>query len=107
MIDKQIFTTLRFLGMISGGYIGTKYGTKFKLWYCHQFPILDYYHKTFITPHFKKSILTEENIYCLTGCLSGTMCGYYLWPITIPILIFKLSGDYPEQTKKIKDYFKN
>ena len=103
----NILCGLKLVGMASGGYIGYRYGDRMKNWCCSTFPRVDYYSKEYIDPHFKKSQVSEETVFNLIGCLSGVLSGFYAWPVSIPVAIYRVVEDYPEEMKKIKELIKN
>lgn len=104
---SNIMCMLRIAGMISGGYIGYRYGDQMKNWCCNNIPTFKHYHNQYIPHHFKKSQISEPTMFNLVGGFSGILGGYYGWPIAVPILIYHIAEDYPDEIKKIKKFIKN
>lgn len=103
----NILNVLKITGMISGGYIGYRYGDKMKNWCCNNIPTIRHYHSRYIPQHFKKSQISELTMFNLIGGFSGVLVGFYLWPIAVPVTLYNLAEDYPDEIKKIKKYIKD
>lgn len=104
-IATNLICGLRLAGMISGSYLGYRYGDKIKTWCCG-FPSVGHYHKEYIYKHFKKSQIPENTMFNLIGCFSGILGGFYAWPLSIPMMFYQVAEDNPDEFKKLKNFFK-
>lgn len=106
-LASNILCGLKLIGMASGGYIGYMYGDRVKKWCCDNSSTAKQYHETYISKHFKKSQIPEKTMFDLVGCLSGVLGGFYIWPVSIPVMIFRIAEDYPNEIKKFKKFIKD
>lgn len=100
----SIISGLELIGMVSGGYIGFKYGNFLKEECCKKFPTIDYYRKEYISPRFKNSKISENTMFNMFGTFLGIFGGYKLWFFSIPIMGGKTINDNPEEYDKIKKF---
>lgn len=107
MVATTILTGLKLTGMISGSYVGYRYGDCIKKWCCERSQRINDYHKEYVYYRFKKSQIRENTIFNMIGCFTGILGGYYIWPIFIPIMIYQIAEDYPDEFKKIKKFIKD
>lgn len=98
----SIIAGLELLGMASGGYIGYKYGNKVKESCCKRYPVIESYRKDYISDKFKKSQISETTMFNMVGSLVCVFGGYKAWFVTIPILLYHVTEEYPEEYKKFK-----
>ena len=98
---------IQFLGLLSGSYVGYKYGNTIKEVCCKKSSLLDSYKKTYISSFFKNKDISENLFFNLSGSITGALTGIYLSPIYIPITLYTLSVEYPEEIKKIKKFINN
>lgn len=101
-IDSNIISTLRMCGILSGAYLGCRYGDDIKKWSISSSPTIKRYHGLYISPFFRNSKLTESQMFKMTGCLSGVMCGFYGWILTIPAYVYVFCEDNPDIIEWIK-----
>ena len=106
-LASNIMCGLKIAGMISGGYIGYRYGDKMKNWCCDNIPTFKRYHSQYIPHHFKKSQISESTMFNLVGGFSGVLGGFYLWPVAIPVVMYHVAEDYPDEIKKIRKFIKD
>lgn len=102
-IASNVICGLRLIGMVSGGYIGYRYGDRAKKYCCDKFPVIKRYHTDYVSSHFKKSQLSENTMFNMIGSFTGILGGFYAWPVAIPVMIYRTAEDYPQEIKKIKD----
>lgn len=106
-LAMNIISGLKIAGMISGGYTGYQYGDDLKKWVCCSFPSIKRYHNEYVSVKFKKSQIRENTLFNLIGCFSGILGGFYIWPVSIPIMIYQMAEDYPDEIKKLKKFIKD
>lgn len=106
-IAENLICCLKIAGMVSGGYVGYCYGSKVKQWSCKRFPLLKKYNDTYIVDSFKDSQLSEDTTFNMIGSLTGVLGGFYAWPVAIPMMVYRVSEDYPEEIEKIKKFIKD
>ena len=105
-LPQTIIYSFELFGMISGSYVGWRYGNKTKKSICSQFSPIEKYRRDTIEPRFKGSQISEEKAFNVFGVFFGIFIGYRAWFITIPMSLFQLAEDYPLEFKKIKDCIK-
>lgn len=103
-ISTGIISSLELLGMVSGGYIGYKYGNQIKDSICKKYPVAEKFRKDYIVNRFKNSQISETTMFNMVGSFIGIFGGYRVWFVTIPLLAYQLSEDFPEEYKKIKKF---
>ena len=101
-IANNIINYLRLSGIVSGGYMGFVYGNRVKDWVCDNSQTMKYYHNQYVLNQFNKSHMSEETLFNLIGCFSGIICGHKFWPIVVPIALYRLSDEYPDEIENIK-----
>jgi hypothetical protein len=106
-LASNIICGLKLSGLISGGYIGYRYGDKMKNLLCNNISTIKYYHSYYISSHFKRSQISESTMFNLIGGFSGVLIGYHIFPISIPLFLYICAEDYPEEFKKIKKFIKD
>lgn len=99
-----IISGLEIIGMISGAYVGYKYGNKVKDSCCKNYPVVERYRKDYIVDKFKKSQISEETMFNMIGSLVCVFGGYKAWFIAIPVLTYQVIEEYPEEYKKFKNF---
>jgi hypothetical protein len=85
--------TLKLIGMLSGAYLGYKYGYVAKTHLCKNYPTVDAYHKEYVAKYIDKSKITDKNFSNLTCSLGMTLVGYHAWPIVIAAATYKIMED--------------
>lgn len=100
----SIISGLELIGMISGSYIGYRYGNIIKESCCKKYPVIEKYRKEYLSEKFKKSQISETTMFNMVGSLIGVLSGYKVWFITIPILACQITEDYPDEYKKFKKF---
>lgn len=103
-LSISIISGLELFGMVSGGYIGYKYGNQMKDMCCKKYPVVDKFRKDYIVNRFKTSQISETTMFNMIGSLVGVFGGYRIWFVTIPVIVYQLTEDYPEEYKKIKKF---
>ena len=104
-LSLNIIYGLELAGIVSGCYVGYKYGDVLKKTVCHKYPFVEKYRRDYLEDKFKHSQISEKNMFDMIGAFSGILLGYRGWFITIPILVYKASEDYPDEVVKIKKFF--
>lgn len=87
-LPEQIINGLRLTGMISGSYLGFKYGNNIKDYCISNYPSCKNIHDKFIKNNLKKGKINEYKMFSILGSMYGIIGGYYMWPITISGMIF-------------------
>jgi hypothetical protein len=105
-LATKIIYNLQLIGLISGGYIGYRYGYKIKNLCCDTFSTFKFYYDKYIVNKFESSQISENTTFNLIGCCFGLLGGFYAYPFIIPITIFQLAEDYPTTFNNLKDYIK-
>jgi hypothetical protein len=85
----MIISSLKTLGILSGAFIGYKYGFVYKTHLCSN-PFFKNYDDLYINTHFTDDTLPESIFYNSIGLFTGIMVGYYIYPIVIPTMIYQL-----------------
>lgn len=102
-----IISGLELVGMVSGGYIGYRYGNRSKDYVCKKYPVAERYRKEYISDKFKKSQISEPTMFNMVGSLMGMLGGAKAWFFVIPALTYQIAEDYPDKYKEVKKWFKS
>lgn len=84
-----ILSSLKTIGLFSGGFIGYKYGFIYKTSICST-DLFKKYDDLYINPNFNDTTMPEMTFYNCIGLFSGIIIGYYIYPIVIPSMIYQL-----------------
>ena len=96
-----IISSLKMIGLCSGGYIGYMQGFIYKNKLCSN-AIIKKYDDWFINSYFNENTMSENVFYNYIGLFSGVCIGYYIYPIIIPTMLFHLYN-----IDEIKKYIDN
>jgi len=106
MLNMGIIAGLEIAGMVSGGYIGYRYGDRMKTYCCNKAPLIEKFRKDYVNDRFKNSQVSESGMFNMVGSLTGVYLGSKFWFISIPIIAYHVAEEYPEEYKKLKNYRK-
>ena len=89
---ETMLGALKLAGMVSGAYVGYKYGNEAKN-QCLKYPLFKQYYGDYAGKYLSKSKMTEKNFCNLTGALVLTLVGYNAWFLMIPVATYKIIED--------------
>lgn len=96
-----ILSSLQTIGLVAGAFIGYNHGFIYKTNLCNNV-LLKKYDDLYMNPNFNESTMSEKAFYNCIGLFSGLIVGYYVYPIMIPSMIYKIYEIYPDEINQLQ-----